>query len=231
MPHRAAGPVVGFDLDMTLVDSAAGIAATLRAALAEFGRTVADEQVWPMVGVPLEPTVAELAPGVDTAAVAQRYRELYPTYGIAPITPLPGAAQALEAVHAAGGRVLVVSAKVEAAVRAVLAHVGLDGDVRPDVVAGGLFAAAKGEVLRAEGAHAYVGDHPGDVDAARAGNALAIGVATGPHTADQLRAAGADVVLADLRDFPIWLGEQRSDGPRSRPATASTARRGNRHQR
>lgn len=205
LPDPAA-PVVGFDLDMTLVDSAAGIAATLRAALADFGREVTDEQVWPLVGVPLEATVAAIAPGVDTEGVVRRYRELYPSHGIAPITVMPGAVEAFEAVHAAGGRVLVVSAKVESAVRAVLAHVGLDTPaVRPDLVAGGLFAAAKGAVLRQEGAHAYVGDHPGDVEAARAGEAVAVAVATGPHTPEQLHAAGADVVLAGLHAFPGWL--------------------------
>lgn len=209
------GPVVGFDLDMTLVDSAAGIAATLRAVLAEIGRTVTDEQVWPTIGVPLEAAIVEILPDVDALAVTQRYRELYPTVGVAPITALPGAVEAFEAVHAAGGRVLVVSAKVEPAVRAVLTHVGLDGPrVRPDLVAGGLFAAAKGSVLREQGAHVYVGDHAGDVEAARAGGTVAVTVATGPHSAERLRAAGADVVLPDLRAFPGWLAEQGFGGGR-----------------
>src|SRR5512142_1727401 len=112
---------------MTLVDSAAGIAATLRAALAEVGRTVTDAEVWPTIGVSLELAIAGIMPDVDAAAIPRRYRELYPTCGIEPITTLPGAAEAFRAVRSAGGRVLVVSAKVEPAVRAVLTHVGLDG--------------------------------------------------------------------------------------------------------
>src|SRR5690242_19345125 len=165
---------------MTLVDSAAGIAATTQAALAEFGRTVTRDQMSPHVGVPLEAALAVVAPGVDAPAVARRYRELYADHGIPPITPLPGAADAFAAVHAAGGRVLVVSAKVEPAVRRVLAHVGLDRPpLAPDLVAGGLFAAAKGELLRREGADVYVGDHPGDVEAARVGGAVSVAVATG----------------------------------------------------
>jgi phosphoglycolate phosphatase-like HAD superfamily hydrolase len=201
-----AGPVVGFDLDMTLVDSAAGIAATLQAALGELGRHVTADRLWPLVGVPLEIAIAEVAPDVDAHAVTRRYRELYATHGVPPITLLPGAREAFDAVHALGGRVLVVSAKIEAAVRAVLTHVGLDRTPHaPDVVAGGLFGAAKGTVLRAAGAVAYVGDHPGDVEAARAGGAVSVGVATGPYLAADLRSAGADVVLADLRAFPAWL--------------------------
>lgn len=211
MPSTSSGPVVGFDLDMTLVDSAAGIAATLRAALAEVGRTVTDEQVWPTIGISLESALTGMLPDVDAVAVTRRYRELYPMLGIAPITLLPGAAEAFRAVRAAGGRVLVVSAKIESAVRTVLAHVGLAGpDLGPDLVAGGLFGSAKGGVLAEQRADVYVGDHPGDVVAARAGGAAAVAVATGPHTAQQLRDAGADVVLADLTAFPAWLGERFS---------------------
>ena len=57
--------VVGFDLDMTLVDSADGIAATVQAVLSEQGLLVTAEQVWSLNGVPLEDTMAALAPGLD----------------------------------------------------------------------------------------------------------------------------------------------------------------------
>lgn len=198
--------IVGFDLDMTLVNSAAGIAATMQVALAEVGRRITAEQVWPLVGVPMEATLEQVAPGVDVDAVTLRYRELYPAHGIAPITLLPGAAEAIEAVHAVEGRVLVVSAKVAPAVRAVLDHVGLDRVPRQiDEIVGGLFAADKGGALRALGAQIYVGDHLGDIAAARAAGAVSVAVATGPYTVAQLVAAGADVVLEDLRAFPGWL--------------------------
>jgi phosphoglycolate phosphatase len=45
-----------------------------------------------------------------------------------------------------------------------------------------------------------IGDTPLDVAAAREGGARAVGVATGPFDASELDAAGADAVLADLRD-------------------------------
>jgi phosphoglycolate phosphatase len=200
------GLVVGFDLDMTLVDSRAAIGATLQAALAEVGVGIAPEQAWPYNGVPLELTLDALAPHVDKVRVVARYRELYPRIGVPPTTLLPGAAQAVAAVHARGGRVLVVSTKVASAVRDVLAHVGLDrGAVGVDEIAGGLFGAEKGIRLAAAGAQVYVGDHPGDVEAAKVAGAVSVAVATGPHDAEQLAACGADVVLPGLRDFPDWL--------------------------
>jgi phosphoglycolate phosphatase len=218
--------VVGFDLDMTLVDSAAGIAVTLQAALAEAGEAVPDDAIWPWVGVPLDVVLRALAPRVDIPSVVARYRALYPVIGVPSTTVLPGAAAALAAVEAAGGRVVVVSAKVPGAVHAVLDHVGLatvtDGaeagrSRRRDVV-GGLFAAEKATALREHGAGVYVGDHPGDIEAARAAAAVAVTVATGPHAAPALTAAGADVVLADLTAFPAWLQGHLGEAPLRPPA-------------
>ena len=212
----ASGLVVGFDLDMTLVDSAAGIAATVRQTLAETGRDVTAEQVWTYNGVPMEDTMVGLAPGADAVALTARYRELYPTVGVPLTTLLPGAREAVDAVHGLGGQVIVVSTKVEPAVRLVLAQVGLS----VDGVSGGLFAQAKAGALRAAGAGVFVGDHPGDVAAARAAQALAVGVATGPHSAQDLLAAGADVVLADLTGFGDWLRGYRNG---TAPVTSARA--------
>jgi phosphoglycolate phosphatase len=142
---------------------------------------------------------------------------LYPGHGVGQVTLLPGAAEAVAAVHRMGGTVLVVSAKVETAVRAVLAHVGLAaGERAPDEVVGGLFAAAKGVHLLAASADVYVGDHPGDVEAARTAGARSVAVATGPHGADELAAAGADVVLPDLTTFPQWLERFVAASPSTR---------------
>ena len=45
-----------------------------------------------------------------------------------------------------------------------------------------------------------IGDTPYDIECARVGGAQSIAVATGGHTVEELRAAGADIVLADLSD-------------------------------
>lgn len=77
-------------------------------------------------------------------------------------------------------------------------------------VHGDLFATAKADALLAEGAWVYVGDHPGDVAAAQAANAIAVAVATGAHDESALRAAGADVVLTSLNDFAAWYNQARN---------------------
>jgi phosphoglycolate phosphatase-like HAD superfamily hydrolase len=50
-----------------------------------------------------------------------------------------------------------------------------------------------------------VGDTPHDIACARAAGAIPIGVATGSYTVDQIKASGADVVFADLRDSAKFL--------------------------
>ncbi len=137
--------------------------------------------------MPLDRVLGERLPPEAVAAAIERYRELYPTLGIAVSTPLPGAAESLAAVRAHGGRTLVVSAKRTDVARALLERIGLT----PDEVVGDLFAEAKGVALVEHGATIYVGDHLGDIAAARAAGATAVAVATGPYSAEELAAGGA----------------------------------------
>jgi pyridinium-3,5-biscarboxylic acid mononucleotide sulfurtransferase len=200
-------PVVGFDLDLTLADSADGIVATFAEAVRRLGAPVDPEAMRPLIGVTLETACATLLPSHLVSPAVRNYRELYPSIGVPATRLLPGAADAVAAVRAYGGRAVVVSAKIQPAVDAVLEHVGLD----VDEAVGGLFAAEKGMALRAHGAMAHVGDHPADIVGAHAADAVAVGVATGFHDAVALRAAGADAVLPSLLDFPRWLDEHVLD--------------------
>lgn len=135
-----AGPVVGFDLDMTLIDSRPGIGAAYRVLAAETGVPIDVDLVVSRLGPPLETELACWFPAEQVPAAAARYREVYPTTAIAPSLALPGAAAALEAVRAHGGRSLVVTAKNEEHARLHLDHLGL----RADLVVGSLWAEAKG---------------------------------------------------------------------------------------
>jgi phosphoglycolate phosphatase len=50
-----------------------------------------------------------------------------------------------------------------------------------------------------------IGDTPHDIACARAADAVAVGVATGGFTVDELRASGADIVFKDLSDREAFL--------------------------
>ncbi|MFE7452169.1 HAD family hydrolase [Streptomyces griseus] len=198
---------VGFDLDMTLVDSRPGIAAAFRVLSAETGVPIDVDLVVNRLGPPLEMELAHWFPADRVPAAAARYRELYPDHAIAPCTALPGARESVAAVRALGGRAIVVTAKFATHAKLHLAHLGIE----PDTVDGWLWAEAKGEALREHGAQVYVGDHTGDVRGARVAGALSVAVTTGPCDAAELRTAGADVVLEDLTGFPAWLAAFEAD--------------------
>lgn len=196
--------VVGFDLDMTLVDSHEGIVDAIRKVLREYGHETSVDEVFKTVGVPLALVFPEWLPDSEIDNAITRYREIYSAEGIPLTTLLPGAREAISAVKAAGGETLVISAKLDTAVKAVLDVVSLD----IDHIRGSLYAEAKGEALLEYGATIYVGDHVGDVIGAKTAGCLAVAVNTGPSTKEELATAGADVILDSLVDFPNWLAQQ-----------------------
>ncbi|WP_239571614.1 HAD family hydrolase [Streptomyces sp. G44] len=192
---------VGFDLDMTLIDSRPGIKATYQALSAETGTYIDAELAVTRLGPPLEQELRYWFPEERIQDVGDRYREIYPTHAVAPTPAMPGAREAVAAVRAHGGRAIVVTAKHEPNAKLHLAHLGIEADA----VIGWLWAEAKAVALREHEASVYVGDHTGDVRGARTAGALSVAVATGPCDAAELRAAGADVVLGELTEFPAWL--------------------------
>jgi len=198
-----ASLTVGFDLDLTLVDSHERIISAYIRALRDLGVEVSAEDLVPHLGIPLTHTAAVVAPAIDADALVLRYRHYYDEPDAPRTLPMPGAAEALRCVRAAGGRTVVVSAKFTPAVHRALDEAGLTELV--DVVYGELFAEDKATALIAEGASIYVGDHPGDMAAARAANSYAVGVTTGANDELALGAAGADLALPDLDTFAAWL--------------------------
>jgi phosphoglycolate phosphatase-like HAD superfamily hydrolase len=123
---------------------------------------------------------------------------------------LPGVSELLRRLADSGAGTLAVgTGNFRTGARHKLSHYGLDGffvtggygddtEDRNELVERGIRAAT-----RLAGRHDVVfviGDTQHDVTAAKANGAVAVAVATGTATEEQLSAAGADVVLTDLRD-------------------------------
>lgn len=193
---------VGFDLDMTLIDPRAGMARLFDVLAAETGVPLDGAAFITRLGPPLADEFARYGiVGAQSDRLVARYRALYADIVIPATVPLPGARESLAAVHARGGEVVVISGKFGRHVQGHLDALGWD----VAAVSGELWATGKADALRAYGAEVYVGDHVGDIAGARAADALAVGVATGPMTVADLTIAGADVVLDDLTAFSAWL--------------------------
>lgn len=187
---------------MTLIDPRLGMIEAFDVLAEETGVPLDGRAFVTRLGPPLAQELSRynLADSMVEHLVS-RYRELTPTLVIPRTTALPGAADAISAVTGRGGRAVVVTAKYAANARAHLDALGIE----VSAVVGDLWSTAKAAALQILGAEVFVGDHIGDVAGARAADALAVAVATGPISAEDLRAAGADVVLPDLTSFPQWL--------------------------
>ena len=190
---------VGFDLDMTLIDSRRAIVEAFAAVAAQTGTPIEAAAVQSRLGITLQDELAHWFPAAEIEAAVDIYRSHYRRFA-GPLTlPLPGADAALAAVRASGALAIVVTAKLEATARLSLDGVGLAADQ----VFGDVYGPQKATVLARLGAAAYLGDTPADMAAAVSAGALPIGVATGSFTGAELRAAGASHVLASLAEFPV----------------------------
>ena len=199
--------VVGFDLDMTLIDTAPGFGDVLRALGAELGVEFPVDELVTRLGPPLDLLLAPYLPAEQIAAAGERFRALYPDHAIAGVPVLPGAHEAIAAVRRRGGRVVVVTGKYPANALLHVEHTGLD----IDLLEGWVWGVGKADVLRREGASIYVGDHVHDVEGALAAGATSVSVLTGGCTAEELVAAGTHVVLDDLVRFGEWLDGHLDD--------------------
>jgi len=197
---------VGFDLDMTLIDTVPGFAETLRALSDELGVVLPVEDLTAHLGPPLDHLLGpHLAPEVVGPAI-DRFRELSVDTAVSAVPLLPGAEESLAAVRASGGEVVVVTGKFTPNARRHLDHLGL----LVDHLVGEVWGAGKSVALREHGAAVYVGDHVHDVEGARAAGVLSVSVLTGGCSRAELVAAGTDVVLEDLTLFPQWLADHLS---------------------
>jgi phosphoglycolate phosphatase len=208
--NRVANGAVGFDLDMTLIDSRLAILASFTATGGELGVTIDLDQTDARLGIKLEDELSYWFPPEQIAAAADIYRRHYLSVVADRTTAMPGAAAAIAAVRAVGDRAVIITAKSAISVQPSLRAVGLDADETYPAVHG----PGKTVVLKKISATVYVGDTPSDMAAATAAGVTAVGVPTGSFTATDLKEAGADVVLASLTEFPGWYG--RSRPPRHR---------------
>jgi phosphoglycolate phosphatase len=208
--------LVLFDLDGTLVDSARGIHASVRAAAAVLGLPEPTPgQLRAMVGPPLQDGFAVVfgLVGADVVRAVDAYRAHYAAGAMLDAPAYPGIPGLLARLRADGAVLAVATSKpVDFAVR-ILEHVGLlgefasvhgatlDGSVRhkDQVVAAALARHPDGREP------VLVGDRAQDVLGAAAHGVPCIGAGWGPAEDGELAAAGAAAIAAAPWDVVAML--------------------------
>jgi len=203
--------LVGFDLDGTLVDSVADLAAAVNHALAEIGRPpLTIEQVRPMIGggsrVMLQRAL--MATGGDERLddLLPGLLDFYAAHIVDHTRPFPGVVEALDALRKLDVTLAVVTNKREHFSFALLDALGLSdrfaciigGDtpglaaIKPDRAPIDLMLRKCRDARPA----AFVGDSIYDIGAARAA-----GVPVAVFAPDGTGIAGANAIFADYRDL------------------------------
>jgi phosphoglycolate phosphatase len=198
---------VGFDLDMTLVNSSAGICAAMTETLPKFDiHGVSTEAMHNTIGVPLRDAFLQLGvPEEKADAVVDNYRANFDRIALPVMTLLPFARETLEACRSHGAEIVVVSSRKQESLDTIVEYLKIKNMFTH--VRGGLFGEQKGDFLKAQQTQVYVGDHEGDVRGAKRGGCVSVAVATGPSSKESLLAEGADVLFDDLSPFPAWLSD------------------------
>jgi len=215
---------VVFDLDGTLVDSVADIAAAVNATLVAHGRPGHSLEAYKtMVGWGLKQLLvnASAERPFDPGALESAYQEVLVRYRALPVvhtTIYPGITSLVQALST---RVPlgVFSNKEDGMTKTIVAT------LFPGVPFRAVVGARPGkphkpdpsvllETLDAWGVQrdecAYLGDSDVDMDTARRAGVVACGAAWGFRGAEELRESGADEVFADADAFRRWL-EQRTE--------------------
>lgn len=200
-------PFLFFDLDGTLIDSAVGITRSVAYALERLDHPVPDEATlrgW--IGPSLRTSFAPLL--VDAARVedaVRHYLARFDEIGWTEHTPYPGIAETIEALHAAGHRLAIVTAKNEPHARRIVSHLPF-GHLFDDVIGATvdgvrsqkpeLIAEALARLGCEPSQCTMIGDRTMDIGGARHHRMANVGVLWGFGSEEELRAAGADRLVA-----------------------------------
>ena len=173
--------VVAFDMDGTLIDSAADIGAAVNRMRVSFDLApLPRESVIRMVGNGARVLVARAladTPGMDMDEAFRRYRHEYDTHLIDETRLYPGVMEALDALQAAGFRLAVFTNKPYGSTRFILKGLGIEAFFSAVVGADSGFPLKPApdallHILEATGTDAarswMVGDNWTDVDAGHA---------------------------------------------------------------
>lgn len=209
-----------FDLDGTLIDSAATIVGGVIACWSACGFAEPDpEAVRRVIGLPWEESIRELIPGsgeTEFAAIRNYHDEVRRGVRTRPpgkISPFPGAHEVLDHLEAEGYLLGIVTSRSSHRLHELLDEQGLadrfqtykTADLGPGKPNPHLLLEAMSELGVDAERTFMVGDTTFDVLMAVNAGAQAIGVSWGVHESHELDAAGAHSVIGAFHELPPVL--------------------------
>jgi phosphoglycolate phosphatase len=207
----AGASAILFDLDGVLVDSSGAITQSINRTLLDAGRPAAAQGVIRgLIGMPLHDIFEWLGCGSGAAldGYVAAYRAEYELVAPSQTTVVAGVPEVLEALSRRH-RLAVATTKPLEVARPILAGLGLDrffaGIFGPSLAARSesklITLSRAADALKPLQSSALVGDRKFDVLAARHANITAVGALWGYGTREELRDAGAHVLVSEPADL------------------------------
>ncbi len=187
---------IGFDLDMTLVDSSQAILITAQKVLEALKIEVNEMEIRRSVGLPIIESFKGWV-GDDYLKAYEMYVAYYQSSGYLESKALPGAKELLVELMERNYSVVVITAKNQQSAEIQLRHLSIPYSE----MVGNSFGNGKTEAMKKTGCSEYVGDHIEDYRAAAAAGIHFIGVATNPMQELESQSQGKFSVIKSLHDF------------------------------
>lgn len=203
-----------FDLDGTITDSSLGITNSVMYALRKYGIDETDRaKLYQFIGPPLTESFRKYYGFSEEQSweAVEYYREYYRVDGIYENRVYDGFEEMLKELKAAGKKLIVATSKPEPFARIIIEHFGLAQYF--DYVAGMEMDGGRGtktDVIRYAlktckiedlSQVLMVGDRRHDVEGAKAVGIDCLGVLYGFGNREELVEAGADYIVADVKDI------------------------------
>lgn len=213
------GPIgILFDCDGVLVDSEPALAEISAIALHDFGAAAIPEDFKPYIGMGEDMYLGEVTAKYDVVFddtikhhVYEKYSELASKF----VKPFPGMRDMLIRLKSAGCRIAVASSAEQIKVTTNLELLELPAAFFDAVITGSdierkkpfpdIYLLAASRCGISPDRCFVVEDAVSGVQAAKAAGMTCIGF-TSSHTAEELREAGADIIVDDIRD--VWTSIQ-----------------------
>lgn len=209
-----------FDCDGTLCDGQAAVCEAMEAAFAARGLTAPERSaVRRIVGLSLPQAIGHLAPDAESElldALVEAYKRAFRQSRLDGTLHEPlfdGIADLVAGLSASGWMLGIATGKSGRGLSSTLATHGLSAhfftlqtaDRHPSKPHPSMLEAAMAEAMATPDTTVMIGDTAYDMEMARACGVRALGVGWGYHTAEELRAAGAEQVAATAAELREML--------------------------
>lgn len=203
-----------FDLDGTIIDSALGITNSVMYALKKYGIIETDrEKLYKFIGPPLTVSFGKYYGFSKEQAweAVELYREYYQDRGIFECRIYEGLREVLSTIHNNGGKAVIATSKPELYAKKIMNHFqfntyfdgvyGMELDGRRGTKTEVIQYALKEAGVKDLKSVIMIGDRKHDIIGAKENGLDSLGVLYGFGTEEELKAAGADIIIGTVDEL------------------------------